>query len=100
MGRTFIRQDAQVRNSVTYDNRVAAGPTHESAPTSIEGDLNGLRSQMKRAIYADSAGDWFADIPTVNSKKRAISSLNTDLDDIEEKRLLFRAQVLTDISVT
>ena len=100
MGRTFIRQDAQVRNSVTYDDTVAAGSTLESAPTSIEGDLNGLRSQMKRAIYADSAGDWFADIPTVNSKKRAISSLNTDLDDIEEKRLLFRAQVLTDISVT
>lgn len=99
MPRTFIRQDHQIRNSDVYDDTVSAGSTLESAPTHIEDDLNGLRSQMKRAIYADSAGDWFADIPTVNSKKRGISALNTDLDDIEEKRILFREVLLTDITV-
>lgn len=100
MARTFIRQDTQVRNSDAYDDTLAAGVTLESGSTEIERDLNALRSQTKRAIYADSAGDWYADIPTVNGKKRAISALNTDLDDIEEKKFLFRAQILTDISVT
>ncbi len=101
MGRTFVRQDTQIRNSDSYDDTLAAGTTLETTQTNIQGDLNALRSQMKRAIFADAAGDWYADIPTVNSKKRAISALNTDLDDIEEKRLLFRADKISpDISVT
>ncbi len=99
MGRTFIRQETQVRNSDTYDDTLAAGSTLESAPTDIEDDLNSIRSQLKRAIWDDGAGNWYDDIQTVNAKKRAIRDLNVDLDDIEEKRLLFRAQVMTDITV-
>jgi len=71
----------------------------ESAPTNIEDDLNSVRSQVKRLIYDDAAGNWFDDIPTVNSKKRAVSDLNTDLDDLEEKRLLCPVQILTDVTV-
>lgn len=100
MARTFIRQDTQIRNSDNYDDTLAAGLTLETGQTEIEGDLNALRSQVKRAIWADSVGNWYDDIQTVNGKKRAITALNTDLDDIEEKRLLFRTQILTDISVT
>lgn len=100
MARTFIRQDVQIAQSDVYDDTVAAGATMESAPGNIEDDLNSLRSQIKRAIYDDGVGNWYDDIPTVNSKKRGIFDLNTDLDDLEEKKILCRANVLTDITVT
>ena len=99
MARTFLRQATQIRNSDTYDDTLAAGATLETNPTEIEADLNGLRSQMKRAIWDDAAGNWYDDIPTVNTKKRAINDLNTDLDTVEIKPFLFPAQILTDISV-
>ena len=99
MGRTFLRQAAQVRESQVYDDTKSAGSTLESGQTHIEDDLNALRSQFKRAIWADESGNWYDDITTHNSKKRAIDKLNEDLDDVEEHRFLFRTQVLTDISV-
>lgn len=99
MSRTFIRQVSQIRQSTTYDDTVASGSTMESSPTNVEDDLNSLRSQVKRWLYADSAGNWYDDVPTVNTKKRGISALNTDLNDIEEKRFLFRVSNLTDVSV-
>lgn len=99
MGRTFIQQDSQVYSSQTYNDTLSAGSTLQTGAANLQDDLNSVRSQLKRAIYDDGAGNWYDDIPTVNSKKRAIFDLNTDLNDIEEKRLLFRAQVLTDISV-
>lgn len=99
MARTFIRQDTQVRNSDAYDDTLSAGITLESGAADIERDLNAARSQLKRAIWADSAGKWYDDIPTVNGKKRAIAALNTDLDDIEEKKTLCRVEILTDITV-
>jgi len=71
----------------------------ESAPLTLEEDLNSLRSQLKRAIYDDGAGNWYDDIPTVNGKKRAIFDLNTGLNTIEEKMLACRVEVLTDIVV-
>lgn len=99
MGRSFFKQDTQIFNSIVYDDTVAAGSTLETGAAHLQDDLNAIRSQIKRLIFDDAAGDWWADIPTVNSKKRAVSDLNTDLDDLEEKRFLFRAQVLTDITV-
>jgi hypothetical protein len=99
MARTFIRQDTQIRNSDVYDDTVAAGATMETAPTEIEADLNAIRSQLKRHTWADAAGNWYDDNQTANAKKRGIAALNVDLDDIEEKRLLFRSQILTDITV-
>src|SRR5690606_35475584 len=100
MSRTFLRQDAQIAQSGVYDDTVAAGTTLESATTSIEDDLNGLRSQVKRLLWDDGAGNWYDDVPTVNGKKRAVFDLNTDLNDLEEKKFLCRANVLTDITVT
>lgn len=99
MGRTFIQQDTQIYSTATYDDTLTAGSTLQTGASTLQDDLNSVRSQLKRAIFADSVGNWYADIPTVNSKKRAISALNTDLNDIEEKRLLFRSQVLTDITI-
>jgi hypothetical protein len=100
MARTFIRQDAQIAQSFLYDDTLAAGTTLETATANIEDDLNGLRSQVKRLIWDDGVGNWYDDIPTVNGKKRAVFDLNTDLNDLEEKKFLGRANVLTDITVT
>lgn len=99
MGRTFIRQSAQIRNSVTYDDTVAAGSTLESNPTNIEDDLNAARSQLKRVLWADSAGNWYDDIPTHNAKKRGIDQLAEHLDELEEQPFLFRTQKLEEITV-
>ena len=99
MARTFIRQSVQIAQSVTYDDTVAAGATMESAPGNIEDDLNSLRSQVKRIIYDVGAGNWYDDIPTVNSKQRGIFDLNTDLDDLEEKKIFCQVNILTDIAV-
>ena len=100
MPRTFIRQDAQIRESVLYDDTVAAGSTMETAMASIEGDLNALRSQMKRGMWADSAGNWYDDIQTYNSKKRGINTISNNLNTVEEQRFLFRTQILTDVTVS
>ena len=99
MGRTFIQQDTQIYSSDTYNDTLSAGSTLQTAAANLQDDLNSVRSQLKRAIYDDGAGNWYDDIPTVNTKKRAIFDLNTDLNDIEEKRFLFRGQVLTDVTV-
>lgn len=99
MARSFFRQATQIRQSDVYDDTLAAGATLESAAATIEDDLNSIRSQLKRWLRADAAGNWYEDVPTFNGKKRAIAALNLDLDDLEEKRLLFRSQVLTDITV-
>lgn len=60
----------------------------ETNPESLREDLDSLRSQAKRAIYADAAGKWYDDIPTVNGKKRAIAALNSDLDAVEGSQLV------------
>lgn len=97
MSRTFIRQETQVRNSDVYDDTLAAGSTLESAPLTIQDDLNALRSQFKRVI---GETNWFDDLATVNGKQRDVKELNTDLDDLEEQKVLARVAVLTDVSVT
>ena len=65
MGRTWIRQDVQVRRSVSYVDNVAAGATMESASVNLEDDLNNLRSQVNRIMKADSSLNWYDDVPTV-----------------------------------
>jgi len=99
MARTFFRQDTQIRQSDVFDDTLASGSLLESASSSIESDLNALRSQAKRALFADAAGDWFADVPTTNGKKRGLQGLNADLDDLEEQKVMCRVSVLTDIVV-
>ncbi|MBT8102935.1 MAG: hypothetical protein KJO95_08185 [Gammaproteobacteria bacterium] len=103
MGRTWIRQDAQIRRSVSYVDNVAAGATMESASVHLEDDLNNMRSQINRILKADSSLNWYDDVPTVTglgaSKKRGLTLLNTDLDELEEQRILCPVQVLTNVSV-
>jgi len=100
MARTFSRQDTQVRNSDLYDDTMAAGVTLETGQTQIEGDLNALRSQVKRLIWEDAVGNWWDDVPTINAKKRGIRDLNFDLDELESQKVLCRDSLLTDVIVT
>ena len=100
MVRQFLRQSIQIGSSDVYDDTKTVGSVMETTGSNIEDDLNNLRSQVKRLLYDDGAGNWFDDIPTINAKKRAVFDLNSDLDDIESKRLLFRVQVLTDVFVS
>jgi hypothetical protein len=93
------RQRTQLRSSDLYDDTIAAGVAMETGATSGEFDYNALRSQTNRVIDATMGGNWYDDVPTVNSKKRGLLQLNTDLDDIEEKRILCGVQVLTNVSV-
>jgi len=103
MARTFIRQDTQVRNSDLYDDTLAVGSTLESAQTTVEGDLNALRSQSKRFLFADNAGDWFNDINVPVTldpgTKRGITNLNTDLHELERKRVLVEVHTMGDVHV-
>lgn len=95
MGRTFIRQDTQIRNageSADYDDSLAAGSTLQSGAASLLDDMNAIRSQLKRMVWADAAGNWYDDLQ--GSPKRGQAVLNSDLLDLEEKRLLFRSQVI------
>lgn len=109
MGRTFIRQDAQIRESVTYDDTVA--PTlaaYETNPANIEDNLNSLRSAVQNMINRDGAGmpagNWWDNItqPTTleNGTIRGIDAVNDALHAVEKKRVLRDViNVGTDITV-
>jgi len=99
MARTFIRQSSQIRNSQTYNDAIAAGIALQTGAANIEDDLNGIRSQVSKILDL-GVGNWYDAVATVNAKTRALLTLNTDLDALEEKRMLFRSQILTDITVT
>lgn len=103
MPRTWARQDVNMRRSVSYVDNEAAGATMESAAVHLEDDLNNLRSQVNRILKSDASLNWYDDIPTVTglgaAKKRSLHGLNTDLDELEEQRLLCPVQVLTNIAI-
>ena len=91
MSRTLIRQETQIRQSDLYDDTLAAGATLESVPVNIEDDLNGLRSQVNKII---GQTNWYDAL--VNGD---LTTVGSDVDALETKKLLFRSQVLTDITV-
>jgi len=99
MTRTLLNQSTQINPSKTFEDTNSPGATMESAAASLQDDLNNLRSQTHRILDATLGGNWYDDAPTVNAKKRGLTQLNADLDDIEIKPFLFRTQVLTDVAV-
>lgn len=104
MARTFIRQDTQIRKSDTYtDNTAPSEANFETNPVNIEDDLNNIRSQMHN-LLKDQAGNWYDDLNSPssfeNGTQRGVNDLNTDLHELERKRLLRRRAVVgADISV-
>ena len=97
MGRTFIRQDAQIAQSFTYDDTVA--PTeaaYETNPSNIEDNLNSLRSavqnMMNRAGASFPSGNWWDDLAAPSTLEagviRGIDANNAALHLVEKKRVL------------
>lgn len=91
MSRTLIRQSSQIHRSDLFDDSLAAGVALETSAVTLQDDLNGLRSQMLRL---QGGGNWYDSLVG-----RSVEALGTDLLDLEQKPVLFRAQVLTDITV-
>lgn len=110
MARTFIRQSDQIAGSDIYNDSVdtAHDSTWESV-TDLEVDLNYLRTQVRRLLNQDgvsAGGKWYDAITTPSSltidgvhKKRGVSKLNSDLHDLERKRVLTSFVSLADVTV-
>lgn len=100
MGRTFVRQETQVRNSDSYDDTIAPSQANfETNPAHLETDLNNIRSQLSNLLDVQG-GNWYDDVNVPSGgSQRGVNDLNTDLDDLETKRFLAIVQVLTDITV-
>lgn len=103
MARTFLRQESQIRNSTAYvDNTAPTEAAFETNPTSIEDDLNNLRSQIHN-LLKDQAGNWWDDLNVPSALdtggQRGVNDLNTDLHAVERKRVLRDVHNLTDVSV-
>ncbi len=108
MSRTFIRQDTQIRKSDVYDDTIAPSlANYETNPTHIEDDLNTLRSQVQNFLNRNGAsfpvGKWYDDITAPvtfeNGLSRGINTLNSELHDLERKRVLVTSIHLSDITV-
>ena len=97
MGRTFIRQDAQIRESVTYDDTVTPSlANYETNAANIENDLNSLRSQAQNILNRNGAsfpsGNWYDDMVAPSTLeagiKRGVDATNAALHLVEKKRVL------------
>lgn len=108
MARTFIRQDTQIRKSDLYDDTVTPSlANYETNPTTIEGDLNSLRSQVQNILNRNGAsfpaGDWYSDMTAPSTFeggiKRGVDTLNQELHDLERKRVLVCTFSLIDVVV-
>lgn len=107
MSRTFIRQNAQIAQSLTYDDTVQPSETnYETNPANIENDLNNIRSQLQNILNRSGAsfpsGNWYSDMtqPTTleNGSKRGIDAVNAALHLVEKKRILREVWKIYDIT--
>jgi hypothetical protein len=107
MARTFIRQSTQIANSDIYDDQIAPSEvTYENAST-IEEDLNHLRSQIQNILNRDTdtmpPGNWWDNIDAPDAldqgTPRGINKLNEDLHGLERKRVLTSLVNIVDITV-
>lgn len=106
MPRTFIRQDAQVAQSLSYDDtRAPTEANYETNATDLEYDLNSIRSALQSALnrVSDSmpSGNWWDNIlkPSTleTGTRRGVSALNDALHLVEKKRILRDVWKLLDI---
>lgn len=104
MTRTAVRQEEQVQPSETYDDTVVPSLANfETNTAHAEDDFNNVRSQLHNFLNVQT-GNWYDDLNTPstfeNGAKRGINNLNTDLHELERKRLLRRhAMVGVDVPV-
>lgn len=89
MSRSFLRQSTQVSASTNFDDALTSGISLQSSSYTLEGDLNSIRSQIKRTLYSTGTGNWYDALP---GSARGIKQLDSDLTDIEVKKLIYRVQ--------
>lgn len=99
---TQMRQDDQIGASTVYDDDLAAGATLETGSVSLEGDLNALRSQMKRVLGAPAWSSGLVSFVNLDgdSVARDLSTIDQAVDALEVSRRLYPVSILTDISVS
>jgi hypothetical protein len=102
MGRTFVQPETQIATLDAFDDQVAAGAAMETTTFNLEQFLGAVISQINRLMHTTTAANnWYDDIATPGGgSKRGVNDLNTDLLDMENKRVLCRANLLTDVTVT
>lgn len=111
MARTFIRQDIQIRNSSgSYASNITPSlANYETNVTNIQEDLNNIRSQIQNFINRNGAsfpgGNWYDDLaaPVTSLETgvpRGINKLNTELHNLERKRVLTQFASLSDVLVS
>jgi hypothetical protein len=101
MARTFVSQESQIFSSEAYDDTLAAGATLQSTSVTVETDLNAIRSQLRKILWAGVSGSWYDAItaPSGSNSARGLNTINTDLTDLEQKKFLFRRQSLNLVNV-
>jgi len=103
MSRTFIRQDTQIRKSDLFTDNILPGQTTlETNSTNIEDDLNSLRSRVHDLLNVQTS-NWYATLNTPPAFEfgapRGVNNLNTDLHDLERKRVLVEVFVPNDVPI-
>ena len=100
MTRTAVRQEEQVQPSETYTDNVAPSLANFETNTShLEDDLNNVRSQLHNLMKVQT-GNWYDDLATPSTftgegeAKRGVDGLNSDLHELERKRILRRRAVV------
>lgn len=101
MARTFISQPTQIFRTENYDDTLAAGAALQVSSSNIETDLNAIRSQVRKILWAGVSGSWYDAItaPSGGLSARGLNTINTDLTDLEQKRFLYRQQNLNLVNV-
>jgi len=104
MPRQLIDQEYQIHNSDSYDDTVSPSLANfETNPTELQSDLNNVRSMLSHLLDVQ-VGNWYDQINTPSTfesgSQRGVSDLNTDLHELERKRILRRRAVVgADIAV-
>lgn len=109
MGRTFVRQNTQIRKSDSYTDNIQPSETnYQTNANTLEDDLNSLRSQIQNILNRNGAtfptGKWYDDISSPsgfeNGSKRGVSEINQQLHNLERKRVLTSFISLADVFVS
>jgi hypothetical protein len=101
MARSFLSQPTQVFNSENYDDTLVTGVSLQVSASSLEDDLNALRTQVRQVLWANVSGSWYDAItaPSGSNSARGLNTINVDLTDLEQKRFLFRRHNLNLVSI-
>lgn len=88
--------------SEQFDDTLAAGSSLQSTSQNLQSDLNAIRSQIRKLLWAGVSGSWYDAVtaPSGSNSARGLNTLNSDLTDLEQKRFLFRSQNLNIVNVS